>query len=823
MTTSSSQLDNKFHINNFGERYLPSVNRKSFERLDSKTVFKQTFKDQIFIEDCLHIIIGSDSGLLINFIINNGIASGSKYLIVEPKVVLDLLPLELLNNVPENIKLIDIAELESLLSSDFCEMYLLKSQYMTHNSIASTLGVVEQYNTCIYNAQKLLKMHHFKMSSTFQNKVFLIQQLKNISDNLYPASLLRNRFPGKTCIVIGGGPSLDEHIDWITQNYDQLFIITVSRVAAKLSKANIPAHIIVSIDFQDLNFEVNVDAMSLAQESLLINSYHLNHRITSQWQGKLLYTGARLPWNKIDKDNIASTGPTVTNSAVRIAIELGFKTILLSGVDFCYSSSGATHSKGSVEAEAGINNSRIEEWVETYAGNLAETPVQLISAAQTLQNEALAHPHANIINLSINAAKLEGISYQAAETITIEPANITPKQLLDMVPSSAEDKRNHYHNMQAELLNSLKSLNTIRSLSGKAIKLNRQLRTIDVQSNQYRSINKKIALIEREIESKYSDYSYLIKQYGYVEFSKFLTTKESENWTVEEMQNMTHLYYNAFELLTSEISGYIADAKKIIETRQLEVSDGPNLNKLTELWLQHNQPGRVHILRKLREELGLNIDHASEHLTEAHDEYNRQLTEKSHPYFSMKQTNKSLHNTLAKITDLYKSKNQTGLTQLANNIEPMIKDDPLAQQLYFLAKCYLYILGNDKPAALLALQQIDENNQTEVTLKQLVALASEQQQIELTLSALAKLVNFSHEYLPLYAHALTIQGDNIAAINTYLDYLEISPEDIKVRLNLGAFLLKIGQTEGAITCFKQVLTLDIDNLSAINYLNQVTQ
>ncbi|GIU48807.1 hypothetical protein TUM4438_31040 [Shewanella sairae] len=823
MTTPTSQIDNKFHINNFGEHYLPSVNRKSFECLDSKTVFKQTFKDQLFIEECLHIVIGSDSGLLIDFIINNEMPSGSKYLIIEPPAILDILPLELRNKLPEQIKLIDFAELQSLLSSDDYEMYLIKNQYMTHNSIASTSGVIDLYNTYIHDTQKLLKMHNFKMSGIFQNKVFLIQQLKNTPDNLYPASLLRNKFIGKTCVIIGGGPSLDEHIDWITNNYDQLFIITVSRVAAKLSKANIPAHIIVSIDFQDLNFEVNIDAMALAQESLLINSYHLNHRIISQWQGKSLYTGSRLPWIKDDANNIASAGPTVTNSAVRIAIELGFKTILLSGVDFCYSSSGVTHSKGSVEAEAGINNSRIEEWVETYAGNQAETPVQLISAAQTLQTEALNHPQANIINLSINAAKLEGISYQAAETITIEPANIAPKQLLAMIPDAAEERKKHYNSMQTELHSAETALKIIETLSKQAIKLNLQLQKIDVQSKKYRSTAKKIELIEREIESKYSDYSYLIKQYGYAEFSKFLTTKESAKWTVEEMQNMTHLYYNAFKLLSGEVSSYIAEANKIIETRQLELSDDPDLNKLAKLWSKHNQPGRVHIFSKLREELGLNIAATSEPLTKAEDEYHRQLTEKSHPYFSMKKRNQSLHNTLAKITDLYKSKNQSGLTQLVNSIKPMIKGDAEAQRLYFLAKCYVCILDNDKYAALLALQQIDENNQTEVILKQLVALASEQQQIELTLSALAKIVNFSHEYLPLYAHALTIKGDNIAAINTYLDYLEISPEDIKVRLNLGAFLLKIGQNEGAITCFKQVLTLDINNLSALNYLKQVAQ
>ncbi|ABV85372.1 motility associated factor glycosyltransferase family protein [Shewanella pealeana] len=821
MNTLDLRLEHQFFVNDFGEYYLPSVNRNTFKKIDSNTIFKQTFKDEIFQEDRLHIVIGTDSGLLLNYILMNGIPSGSKYIFIEPAAVLDILNINIDAKFQQQVKLIEIEEFAKQLANDEYDLYLIKNQYITHNSMASCDGIVEEYNTIIYNVQKQLTNLHYARNRLVRHKDFLIQQLRNIADNQYPASLLRNRFEGKSCIVIGGGPSLDEHMEWITKNYNQLFIITVSRVAAKLSKANIPAHIIVSIDPHDISFEANIDTMALAQESLLINSYHINHRILSQWQGSSLYVGPRIPWSKADSDNVSSVGPTVTNSAVRIAIELGFSTILLAGADFCHSSTGASHAKGSVEADAGLNHSRIDEWVETYAGNKAETPVELLGAAQTLQIEAANHPTVNIINLSIDAAKLEGVNYQAAETVNLMTTDMTPKQVLDLIETLIEDKSLYLDNMLTDLQLSTESLSDINKLSLQAIDLNLEIKSVSVSSKKYRNIANKISRIEEQIDNQHGKFSYLVKEYGYVEFAKFLTTKESKHWTADEMQKMTHLYYEAFKCLTEELLGYITDATNIIKTRQLELIKNVNLAELTRQWEQHNQPGRVHIFQKVRTELGLSYDDTHECLTAAKANYHTQLTAKTHSYFSMKKTNSSLHNTLAKITDLYKSKNSAGLQQLFHSIEPMIESDSLAQRLFYLAKSYVFILKEDNMAALSELQKIDEINQTEVILKQMIALASELQIIDVTVQSLAKITAFSNEYLPLYAHALTIQGDNIQAINTYLDYLDVMPNDTKVRLSLGIFLLKIGQVDGAITCFKQVLTVDINNLSALSYLKQL--
>lgn len=822
MNVSDSVITNQFAISNFGEHYLPSINRDTFEKLDSKTLFKQKFKDDIFKEDTLHIIIGLDSGLLANYILEHKIPSGSKYIFIELDEVLALLNIEIEPDLAKSVKILNFDSFEQALESSDNDLYLIKDQVISHNSLASTSGVIEQYSSTINLVQKLLELRTVNKKSLFNQKEFLIQQLKNLPDNQYPSSMLNGKFQGKSCIVIGGGPSLDDHLDWIIENYNDLFIITVSRMATKLSQLGIPAHIIVSVDPQDVSFEVNRDMMALADESLFINSHHVNHRILSQWQGKSLFLGARLHWLKDDFDNTPTIGPTVTNSAVRIAIDLGFKSILLTGADFCFSSEGVSHASGTVEANSGANNSRIGEWVETYAGNRAETLVQLIYAAQALTQEAIDHPDVNIINLSENATKLEGVSHQAIDTIQLVPAGISPAELLAIVPEPAPQKANHLNAMSLELNNAIKALKIVKKLSKQAISLNAEARKVDIQSKKNRAIISKIDHIEEQLSGEYNELSQVIKFFGYYEFSKFLTTKETDTWSVEHMNDMTYRYYKAFETLAGELIQYLKDTLVILTLRQEELSPQPNLKQLVEHWHTCNQPGRVHTFAGMRSKLNLDYDLNSPYLKQATLEYQTQLTSMDHDYFSLKKWNASLHNTLAKINELYKSKNKTGLTQVIANIEPMINDDVLAQRLHFLARSYLAILNNDDQAALSYLQCINAENQTEVELKQILVLSLKVHNIDLAESTFERIISYSDEYLPQYAHVLTLQGKNQQALNVYLDYLDKYPTDIRVLLKLGIFLAEMGQIDGARSSFNQVLAIDPDNLAAPNYLQQLS-
>lgn len=77
-----------FLTNIFGDRYLPSINRNTFDKVGSDAVFQRHFEGRLEREDSLHIIIGTDSGLLPTWLAKRGIPDGSRVLFIElPEVI----------------------------------------------------------------------------------------------------------------------------------------------------------------------------------------------------------------------------------------------------------------------------------------------------------------------------------------------------------------------------------------------------------------------------------------------------------------------------------------------------------------------------------------------------------------------------------------------------------------------------------------------------------------------------------------------------------------------------------------------------------------
>ncbi|MDO6774769.1 DUF115 domain-containing protein [Shewanella sp. 3_MG-2023] len=817
-----SVIKNQFSISQFGEYYLPSVNRNTFEKIDSKTLYKQKYSRDIFKEDTLHIIFGLDSGLLVNYILENDRPSGSKYIFVELPVVLSLLNVDIPKNKSSYIKIFNLEQLSEHLESSQDDLFLIKNQSIITLSLAVSSGIIEEYIEFFNTAHRIISQHTSLQKSCFTQKIFVTQQLKNVCDNHIPASILNNKFTGKMAIIVGGGPSFDNHIAWIKNNYQDLFIIAVSRMAAILSKAGIPAHIIVSVDPQEHSFEVNRDMMSLSKESLFITSHHVNHRIVSQWQGTSLYIGEALPWVN-EPNNIPTIGPTVTNSALRIAIEYGFKNILLSGVDFCHSNNGITHAQGTVEAQAGTSNSAINEWVETYAGEIAETPIQLVYAAQALQEEAQSYPDVTISNLSINAAQVDGIDYQPIDSVKIIPANINPQQLLALVDELSSSQAEFFVKKHDELSSALTDFKRINCLCIKAIELNSELVSNRKTPKKHQKINAKIESIENTLKNNFAEYTNAIKFYGYYEFSKFLTTKDTEDWTVDQMNDMTYQYYNAFKVISSTLIGSIAESIDYVELRLEELKETASISLLHKGWLKYNQPGRVNIwLASQTEESKISYSKEDTHLIEALQEnYHQQLTSLSHPYFSMQKSNQSLVNTQTKILDLQKNNNATGLRILLKGLEPLMKENETADRLFHLAEHYLYIIEKRFELALESVQKIADVQLTEIERKQILFLSLKLYDLDLAEKTLSELTQYSDEYLPQHAHILSLQGNNQQALDMYLDFLDKYPTDESTLIKLGIFLAGLGEINGAKSAFEQILSFNPDNLTASNYLTQL--
>ncbi|MFB2642009.1 6-hydroxymethylpterin diphosphokinase MptE-like protein [Shewanella bicestrii] len=817
MQLQSNILKN-FAISRFNEYYLPSINRNTFEVIDSKTFYNRKFKTLFSQQDKLNIIIGMDSGLLANYILEltEGIPDGSKFVIIELSTILPLLLIDIPSELRSKLVIIDESGLDELFKQDDIKLFIAKGEYRLIASSSVSSCHLDDYNTLLNTVESRLQNEYFDNSINFTQKIFVRTQLENIADNHTQAKELRNKCKGMVCIVIAGGPSLDDTIHWIKENQDNLYVIAVSRIAGKLAKFGINIDIIVCVDPQDVSFDVSRGMFELSDETLLVHSYHVNPKILSQWQGECFYMGQRFPWNiENDFDNIPTVGPTVTNSAIRLAIEMGFRQVLLSGVDFCYSKSGYSHARGTVEASLGPSLGHDTLWVNTYAGYQAETLIQLKQAMESLENEAKTYPYVDLINLSSHAACIEGITHQSTEKITLNPL-VKSKLLSDS--RLITTKENDLNEVYSECKNIKNELIKLQHLITDAKKLTSKL---NLDAKKTSNTLDKVDKIEFKINKKYKKLSQLIKFYGYFEFSKFLTTREVESWTQPQINQMTERYYEAFSSSCDQVFKLVESACNKLQDRINELGTTP-FNTLAEQWKRDNQPGRCFIWKKMHPAYSFSAD---EQLlwTELNNLYQLSLTQVRQAYVDTLHSGSAMEHVYTKILRLNKSQSHQGLALLAHNLAPLIEKDPEAKRLYHLALSFQLSLEQQHQQALDALLALPEDLYTEMELKHIILLALKLSKLELAESTLVKILTHSDEYMPQYAHILKLRGKIQASVNVYLDYLEKYPSDTQTWIKLGLFMVELGQAEGAHTAFTNALNADPSNQVAQHYVAELTR
>ena len=808
---------NTFSISRFNEYYLPSINRHTFENLDSKTLYDKKFKQAFSHQDKLNIIVGVDSGLLANYVLESDIADGTQFIFIELEKILQFLTIDIPVNRQKNVKVLTETEFLAVLSKNDIEIYIAKGEYEIYASLGVASQHLDIYSELLNRIENKIKDEHFNHSISFTQKIFFQKQLENIADNHTPAKILKNTFPGKTCLIIAGGPSLDENIDWIKLHNNDLFIIAVARIAGKLTKNCIKFDIITCVDPQELNFDVCREIFAISNNIPLVNSYHISSKILSQWQGPSLYLGQRYPWaSHGDNDNIITLGPTVTNSSVRLAIEMGFSKILLTGVDFCYSKSGFTHANGTVEANLGPNLGHDGKWIETYAGYLAETPIQLIHAMTSLAEEVKIYPEVEFINLSNSAAKIESISYINKNNIKLE--KFGSKELGNVTTLSLKEKELDLKNCQQHCLKAEEKLKNLYTLIQQALKLSEKLNT---NSTKAEEVITQLDKIESKINKKYSNFATLIKFYGYFEFSKFLTTRELNSWDQKQINKMTVNYYTAFNLICKDILSLVNKAKEVLRLRQQEIAP-TSLITLANEWLKNGQPGRAIIWQHDHESKKLNHDEKVI-LTRLDTIFNKSTTQVNQVYIDALNKSSSMEQVYKKIIGLNANKNGYALSLTVKNLLPLIETDLEAKRLYHLALSFQLSLDKQTQQALDVLLALPEELCTEMELKNIILLALKLSNLELAAATLVKILAYSDEYMPQYAHILKLQGKIQQSVNVYLDYLEKYPSDTQTWIKLGLFMIEINQVEASHTAFTNATDADPNNQVAQEYLAELTR
>ena len=155
-------------------------------------------------------------------------------------------------------------------------------------------------------------------------------------------------------IIVAGGPSVDERIEWIKEVKDDVFIVSAGSSLKTLKHYGIKPDLhfelesdyntVTMFDFIGANFIKDIPVIAPIQISPLALNYFDNKR--------LFFKDSSAQIDLFNKDRthpiIPHATPTCSNTALATMLYYGFKNIFLVGLDLSYKDIKKTHAEGSI-------------------------------------------------------------------------------------------------------------------------------------------------------------------------------------------------------------------------------------------------------------------------------------------------------------------------------------------------------------------------------------------------------------------------------------------------------------------------------------------
>ncbi len=816
-----------FLTNAFGDTYLYAVNRDAFDKVGSEALFRSHYGKTLERKDSFVVVLGTDSGVLPQYLKKVGEPEGTRFLFVE-------LP-EVLERLKEQFSLEEFSSrmnfttydkwLETAKAYHF-QNFVFSNRLQLVPSVGAQDRNLDGYNDLVKFVQSDFDKICWEMEAGLGNELFVLRQIENLAENRHCVDCLKGQFPGKTAVMLGGGPSLDEALPWIQANRDNVVIFAVSRIARRLLQVGISPHVVVSIDPFPLSFDISKEMLLMWENTLFVNMYHVSPLLLGQWRGRSLFMGKLLPWESpLNGGEIKTVGPTVTNVALGLAIEMGFGQLLLAGVDLCFSKSGHTHAQGSNESDAGPQLGRGQFWVETNGGWQAETTADFSLAIQ--QIESLAHlaqsKGCQFTSLSSGAAKMEGVSYQSLHQVQLEsPREPLARLFLSQLPTDdAANRVAHYQQCLEELDRALKNFRDIRKLAGEALEANDGLfgRRGKAPNFKYK---KKMDKIEKRLDKDFSDFSVLVKKFGIRDFLKIVRPEKNKDWTDEEIEQTGQIYYQAYRDSAGRLIELIEDGRDRLLARLEEEKETPDFNLLFSQWEKDHQPGRYQVWMDHHAGSAPQGPDVQAKMEELEQQFQQIMAEQETQHKKRARDYTDLGPVRSKVASLFRRGDRALLAQLVDSLAALESEE--GQALCLLGKGCLAELDGEVDRAIEAYQRLMDQPPgpiLEDALRRVLSLSLNHNESQDALLALQCLAGLSPVYLPQYADMLRLSGDHNTALDVYADYLELVPNDLTVMLKLGRFYKELNSEEGARLMFGAVLEKDPQNRAAKALLEEV--
>ncbi len=803
--------------NSFGDEYLHEVNGNSLNKLGALKTISNRLDAGLLVEEYTLVVIGTDSGLIPHYLIQQGVPTGSEYLFIESDELYPTIQ-SVFPSHPQ-LHLCRQSDWTTVADQLNLSLYIQANSARQIDSIALGVGFHAPY---IELAANVKREFNFYVNSALKNAEyyeFFKMGLANLADNQYSITSIIDDHERDTAIILGAGPSLDQHIEWIREHQQYLYIFTVSRLAKKLSASGITPDYIVTVDSHDYSYEVGKDSFLFEQSSTLVHSFHANTQLLGQWLGNKVFTGKRYPWEtRSNNDCIDQSGTTVTNIAYDAAITIGFKQILLAGVDFCHDTSGFTHAAdtGNAAMRTPLINSASDFYVTNNRGEQAETRAEFKEAGSdfSLRAQAAAEDGVETFNLSGSAMQMEGVTYREKEQIVMrQTAEKAPQPFVEPSPV-------FYKQSLSELNKARSELKKLTTFSKEAIQKNRIL--FNKHGEKDFKTEKQLIKVENKLENDKNPFIPLIKVIGLRQNLKYLraTRSEDHEWTHEEITDSKVAYYREFQKNANRLIQIIENSIKRVKSRQMELQPAEKaVIPLLTQWQKDKQPRRVQQLSAS----GLLDAPAAEveTLIESLGQLQQEIDSQSAIPDDMPQV--KIRGSFSSINSLTSKHNLEGLKQLHEKLQ-LQQDAPNKHAFITLCSGMIAYLEERKIAAFNLLTELlgeDEkihfdDSQIEYILAKVSMIALEIKDYPNAIAALETLSHsFSSYYTPKYAELLYLTGNVDQALNTYESYISQYPDDLDTIFGLAELQRKENLLEPARALYQFILSRNPDYQPAI--------
>lgn len=812
----------RMQTNPFGEIFFPEISQDLFTKYPAMTVLKESYESAFVKEGVLYLIMGSDSGHLPSYLKQRFQAGrgGRRFVIFEfaeiSQSFVDSLP-EWIQVVPANQSLDFIAQQPKL--NDF-----LVTRDISHIESISIAVLKKQHPLFAWKEER--KQAVINLASNLPTALpFETQTLQNLVDNVVPIREFQGKLHGYNALIVGAGPSVDDHIEWICDHQERLVIFAAARSVKRLRQCGIQVDFIVSVDPHELSYDNSkhflVDAN--VEQTILLHSSYINHRLLSQWQGKSVYIGVSTPWASCEW-NSEPAGPTVMHASLYQAAYMGCSQIFMVGVDMCYQQD-KTHISGSAENELGKFFVQHLTSVTTYRGEQAATSQAFSQGVKSLEIIANSitqfNPETSIFNLSLDAAKVPGIAYQdpLACQLSLEESkqgiliNLSDKAEVSLTQRKAHIKQviQELKGFKAKLSKTLPILKQGRQQLDKVKEFN--------QSEGNRLINLKVKA-EKNLGADI--YHYLMHTYKNHAILKNVL-KESDNemaMTEDEIRLRLASFFDGLKEVCLSQQVLLNKALKVAEFRLQECSPTSRPSQLLKGWTEFEVFNRVEIWQQ---NFGHHVELTPENdaaICSAREQFLVDInTENTAHKEYLESIGLSFEELARKLVNAFEHQNLKEVNELLQQSERLPDSEKLSLQALITA--VVADLQNHSTAESYyktALQYLSDNF---FILKRLLHFSMQQQAHEEVLLYLEKLVAHSIDYMVSYADYLAMLGQNQFAFQLLFAYLQQKPDKVKSWMRLSELALKLGSQMDAKIALEKALEIEPENTTIQQMLAQM--